>query len=211
MPTRATGQDGITSSPLQKMTEGHILWAIASLGVGSKFVRCSFDNYDGGSKNAVMIAAGKKPLPWMYLFGQTGSGKTHLAVAVIRYLIESGRASLDKIKTSVAFANVPEMLFEIRHTYDSGKFGETEWSHMQQYNLATLLILDDLGAERTNDWATDIIYRIIANRDKNERTTITTSNFSPAEIEKIHGAPVASRICQGAVIKIDTNDYRKKR
>jgi chromosomal replication initiation ATPase DnaA len=205
--TRATEPDGITSSS----TQVDVTAELSALSVGKKFLVCSFDSYTGVAKNKVVIAAHKKPLPWMYIFGPTGSGKTHLAIAVIRYMLESGRMQADGKHRTIKFANVAELLFEIRHTYDSGRFGENEWSHMQKYNNADLLVLDDLGAERTSDWALDVIYRVIAYRDKNGLVTITTSNFDPAEIEKIHGAPVASRICQGEIIKIDAADYRKKR
>jgi DNA replication protein DnaC len=207
MPSQATEPDGITSSRSQ-LIEAEIY----RLGVGKKFVCCGFDNYVGEkSKQLVIDAADQAPLPWMYIFGPTGCGKTHLAIAIIRYLFESERIYKDGKARTVIFANVAEMLFDIRHTYDAGKFGDKEWDHMNKYNRADILIFDDLGAERQNDWAVDIIYRIIYHRYKEGLCTITTSNFDPGKIETIHGAPVASRLCSGEIIKIEMLDYRKKR
>jgi DNA replication protein DnaC len=73
------------------------------------------------------------------------------------------------------------------------------------------LCLDDLGAEKTTEYAITTLYLIIDRRIRNEMQTIITTNLSLDEIEATLGARIASRLAEMKIIKINMPDYRKKR
>ena len=72
-----------------------------------------------------------------------------------------------------------------------------------------LLILDDLGKERSSQWAVEKLYQIIVYRHNAQLPTIITSML---EFEDILD-PITSRVQDPAVsqiIKIRAPDYRNK-
>jgi DNA replication protein DnaC len=185
--------------------DSYIYW----LGIGKRFIKASFENYRGPAAKKIAEFVALKPVPWIYMYGVAGCGKTHLTAAIVRALFESGRIGPDT-KRNLKYANVPELLFEIKHTY-SERFCEDEMQKIKRFQDADVLILDDIGTERVNDWSVEIIYRIINYRWRECACTIVTSNFSPTELEKMHGAPIVSRLCSGEIVNIESGDYRKKR
>ena len=79
----------------------------------------------------------------IYFCGDVGVGKTHLAVAVMNELISRKRVP-------ALFVTVPELLDNMRGAYNDPGRDIDEW--MDSVKNAELLLLDDLGAERANDW-----------------------------------------------------------
>ena len=108
------------------------------------------------------------------------------------------------------FVTVPELLFEIRQTFKDDSF-ESEKSIVDKYSGVSLLVLDDLGAEKTTEWAESTLYLIIDRRNRDEKWTIVTSNLTLPEIEQTLGARIASRLSDMKVVNIKLPDYRKKR
>lgn len=107
------------------------------------------------------------------------------------------------------FVTVPELLLEIRKSF--GKEDQDESKIVDKYSNVSLLILDDLGAEKCSEWAEATLYIIIDRRNRDEMMTIVTSNLSLPEIEQHLGARIASRLSDMKVINIKMPDYRKKR
>jgi DNA replication protein DnaC len=108
----------------------------------------------------------------LYIHGSVGVGKTGLAWAAMRRLIEQG---LD-----ADFRNVRDLLAGIRRSYsDPGAPDPLD-------GLATvsLLVLDDLGAERPTEWALETIASLIEERYQRELSTIVTTNYKPSELVK---------------------------
>lgn len=138
------------------------------------------------------------------LTGKTGCGKTHLAVSIVRELV------LRSCDVRCKFITAPELLFEIRATFNS-KNEVTEDEIINKYSSCELLILDDLGAEKTSDFSMQTLYLIIDRRNRNLKPTIVTTNLSLAEIEEKIDARIASRLADMKVIKLNMPDYRKKR
>ena len=72
-----------------------------------------------------------------------------------------------------------------------------------------LLVLDDLGQERSSPWAEEKLYQIIVHRHNARLPTVITSSL---DFTKQPG-PIASRIGDvsvGELIRIETPDYRIK-
>ena len=133
------------------------------------------------------------------LRGETGCGKTHLAVALIQH---AGHGY---------FTTVPELLLRIRSTFNEGLLRETEADVIDDICRHDLLVLDDLGAEKTTEYAITTLYIIIDRRIRDAKRTIITTNLSLKEIEEKLDARIASRLSGMQNIKINMPDYRKKR
>ena len=82
---------------------------------------------------------------------------------------------------------------------------------LKDYFNTPLLILDDLGAEKTTDWALQSLYIIINKRLSEELQTIITSNLSLDELRDKIGDRIASRIAgMCKIVKLTGRDRRLK-
>jgi DNA replication protein DnaC len=112
------------------------------------------------------------PKPGLLFLGRPGSGKTHLAVAVLRELIAKGFEGL--------FYDFQSLLNSIRRGYDKAS-GTSEREAYQSALDAEVLLLDDLGAHRINDWVEDTVTSIVTHRCNARKATIATSNLLDPE------------------------------
>ncbi len=105
----------------------------------------------------------------LLLEGQPGVGKTHLAVAVLKQVIQtSGARGL--------FYDTRDLLRVIRSTYDPS-IRTTELEILRPVMTADLLVLDDLGAEKTSEWVEETMNLIVNTRYNERRLTMFTSNY----------------------------------
>ena len=101
--------------------------------------------------------------------GTAGLGKTHLAVGVLRRLIqERGAHGL--------FCDYRELLKNIQNSYNP-QVNTTELELLQPVFAAEVLVLDDLGAQKPNEWVWDTVALILNTRYNNQQTTIITTNW----------------------------------
>jgi DNA replication protein DnaC len=105
----------------------------------------------------------------LLLEGQPGVGKTHLAVAVLKQVIQTSGAR-------GVFYDTRELLRVIRSTYDPS-IRTTELEVLRPVMSADLLVLDDLGAEKTSEWVDETMNLIVNTRYNERRLTIFTSNY----------------------------------
>lgn len=122
--------------------------------------------------------------------GQVGSGKTFLACCIANALLKKGNP--------VLFAVVPDLLDQIRSTYDTGRNNEelTEFDLLEQARQVPLLILDDLGAHNYTEWTKNKIYSIINYRLNHRLPVIVTTNISPEDLEGYLGERTTSRLLE---------------
>lgn len=122
--------------------------------------------------------------------GQVGSGKTFLACCIANWLLANGKL--------VLFVVVPELLDQIRSTYDTGRGPDdiTESDLVDTAKQVPLLILDDLGAHNYTDWSRNKIYSIINYRLNHRLPVIVTTNIIPEELEKYLGERTTSRLLE---------------
>jgi DNA replication protein DnaC len=105
----------------------------------------------------------------LFLEGPPGVGKTHLAVAVLKRIIQmTGARGL--------FYDTRDLLRVIRSTYDPS-IRTTELQILRPVMTADLLVLDDLGAERTSEWVEETMNLIVNTRYNERRLTLFTSNY----------------------------------
>ena len=107
-----------------------------------------------------------KPQGWLVLVGAVGSGKTHLACAIVNAVLAQGKGA--------HFNSVAGMLDLLRSTYKIGAFDT--W--FQRLQTVTVLALDDLGAERATDWATEKLFELVDHRYVNRLPLVVTTNLA---------------------------------
>lgn len=120
--------------------------------------------------------------------GPVGSGKTFLACCIANALLKKGQV--------VLFTVVPELLDQIRSTYDTERDPEalTEYDLVDTARQVPLLILDDLGAHNYTEWTINKIYSIINYRLNYHLPVIVTTNIEPLDLEHYLGDRTTSRL-----------------
>ena len=102
--------------------------------------------------------------------GTMGVGKTHLAVGVLQRLVrEHGIKGL--------FCDYRELLKNIQNSYNP-QVHTTELELLKPVFAAEVLVLDDLGAQKPNEWVWDTVALILNTRYNDRQTTIITTNYS---------------------------------
>jgi len=143
----------------------------------------------------------KKGLLFM---GTTGCGKTHLAIGILKATIEKGYTGY--------YCNVIDFFTRLRDTFR----GDTEYDEMDMLDKISkvdMLVLDDLGAEKSTDWVRDRIYAIVnARYEQNLPVLVTTNKMDLAELEDHVGKRIVSRLCEMCLIRdqFPDEDYRMK-
>lgn len=146
--------------------------------MGEQFKKCTFENFEVDETNKGMYKLGKnycnnwqemkKENMGLLLYGGPGIGKTYLAFCIANEL-------LDNMVPVIAISSIG-LLNRIKETYNTwGKDGEVEI--INNLKNASLLIIDDLGAENNTPWAKEKIYEIIDARYRDGKPCIITTNL----------------------------------
>ncbi len=137
---------------------------------------------------------------WFY--GDVGTGKTSLAMLISKSAIEAGR--------SVAIYSVPQLLADIKSTYEDGS-GGSYLDLFRRLSRVDLLHLDDLGAEKRTEWVLEQLYAIVNERWQEQRSIVVTTNLGDRdELREQVGARTVSRLSEMcATIPIMGRDLRK--
>lgn len=167
--------------------------------VPPKYKDCFLNNFICKTNAIERVKAWYKDGKDIFLNGNTGTGKTHIAIGIYR-----------ESKVEAQFITAPELLLEIRSSFKEGSVLD-EAVLVKQYASYPLLVLDDLGAEKTSEYSIATLYLILDRRIRYARQTIITSNLSTKEIEETLGARIASRIAGMENLRLNMPDYRKKR
>lgn len=112
----------------------------------------------------------------LLFIGPCGVGKTHLAVAIIRELIE-------KKNVPCSFYDFRELIRDIQSTFTPDS-NLTESEVLAPVFEHEVLVLDELGAKRTTAWVEETVFYIINQRYNQKKLTIFTSNYLDTEEEE---------------------------
>jgi DNA replication protein DnaC len=111
--------------------------------------------------------------PGLLLAGDPGTGKTHLAVGVMKALIEKGHECV--------FFDYQNLLDRIRSGYDAAS-GASDREAYRAALDAEVLLLDDLGAHRVTEWVEDTVTAIITYRCNHRKPLIATTNLPDPDL-----------------------------
>lgn len=132
--------------------------------------------------------------------GSTGVGKTFLSNCIAQAMIER--------YYSVVYLTATE-LFEV-FSRGSFSYDEEASEEVDHYILdSDLLIIDDLGTERTNSFTISKLFYCINERINRRKGTIISTNLQPGQIRDIYSERIASRILSNyETIALFGNDIR---
>jgi DNA replication protein DnaC len=105
----------------------------------------------------------------LLFMGSVGVGKTHLAIAVLKELIE-------KKGVTCLFYESGSLLKAIQDSYNPVS-QTSETRVLAPVYQAEVLVLDELGATVPTNWVRDTLYQIINTRYNNKKLTIFTTNY----------------------------------
>jgi DNA replication protein DnaC len=150
---------------------------LADARIPRRYQHCTLDNYTAyneqlakAQEHAARLAEGFPVVDrGLFLLGPPGVGKTHLAVAVLRQVIATRGAR-------GIFYDTRDLLRVIRSTYDQVN-QMAEMDVLKPVMEADMLVLDDLGAEKTSEWVEETMNLIVNTRYNERRPTIFTTNY----------------------------------
>ena len=106
----------------------------------------------------------------LLFYGGVGTGKTFAAACIANYLLDH---------------RVPVVMTSFVKLLDTMKgFQSDDQAMIAKLNRAKLLIIDDLGAERSTDTALEKVYNIVDSRYRAKRPVILTTNLGIDEMKE---------------------------
>jgi DNA replication protein DnaC len=191
--------------------------------IPARYQHCTIQNYvTGDSETSKWIAKREAQIilddylviegRGLLMVGPVGVGKTHLAVAILRELI-------DRYQVRGLFYQFGALLRRIQDSYNPVS-QTSELKVLEPVFDADVLVLDELGASKPTDWVRDTMMQIINARYNDKRLTIFTTNYSdrrknekdPSELlEDRIGVALRSRLYEMCkTVELDGEDYRKR-
>jgi DNA replication protein DnaC len=205
-----------------------------------RFRECDFHNYYPKNDSQYFAHSFASRLADEYpaveagllFMGSVGVGKTHLAIAILKDLIQ-------KKGVTCLFYESGSLLKTIQDSYNPIS-QNSEMRVLAPVYQAEVLVLDELGATVPTNWVRDTMYQIINTRYNNKKLTIFTTNYfdelrvtveensdSPdpkrrrtfaadriqemTTLEERIGTPLRSRLYEMCKkVRIDGEDYRKQ-
>jgi len=211
--------------------------ALDAARIPPRFRECSFHNYYPKNDSQFFAHSFANRLvenfpavdAGLLFMGSVGVGKTHLAIAILKELVE-------KKGVSCLFYESGSLLKTIQDSYNPVS-QTSEMRVLAPVYQNEVLVLDELGASVPTNWVRDTLYQIINTRYNNKKLTIFTTNYldepqEPREkssddksrrtfavdriqemttLEERIGTPLRSRLyemCRKVVIEGD--DYRQR-
>jgi DNA replication protein DnaC len=190
---------------------------LAEAHIDRRYVHCTFENFRTYNESLTQALTAARRVAenfpphdvGLFLGGKPGVGKTHLAIAVMKRIIERTGAR-------AVFLKAHDLLARIRDTYQSSD--STERRVLEPVLTADVLVLDDLGADRPSEWVEQMMYCISDSRYSTRRLTLFTSNYQdldddsdPQGLVCRIGAPMRSRLhemCE--MLELTGADYRER-
>jgi DNA replication protein DnaC len=147
------------------------------------------------------------------LMGPSGTGKTHIAIGTISELtLQYG--------VQCIFTDFFHLLSDLRQAYSEGT---PENEIILPLIEAEVLVIDELGKGRSNEWELNILDQLISKRYNTSRKTLATTNYVTREfartkadnneiLEARVGERIASRLFEMCeMIHLEGRDYRKEK
>lgn len=146
-------------------------------------------------------------------FGDTGIGKTYAATALARRLLRLCPIAYNQVDTrwyyprnTLAWTSAPYLLARIRGTFRR-RSGPSETDIIDEYAMARILLLDDLGAEKQTEFTGSTLYTILSERRNHRRFTIVTANKGLGDIAAWEPR-IADRLAEMQHVALPNRNWR---
>lgn len=137
----------------------------------------------------------------LLLWGSVGTGKSFIAACIANALLEQG--------VPVLMTNFSKILNQM-----GGMYSDERYQYIASFSHYSLLIIDDLGIERSTEYALEQVYAVIDERYKAGLPVIITTNLTMEELrqpEDVAHARIYSRVLEMCTpVQITGEDRRQK-
>jgi DNA replication protein DnaC len=196
---------------------GRFKTLLSAARIPRRYAGCSFETFKtqpGTAQDHALLLAQSLVAEYpavergLLFMGAAGVGKTHLAVAIIRGLIEKGFAGV--------FTEFGALLKEIQDSYNPIS-KSSELKVLAPIYQTDVLVLDELGATVPTDWVRDTMYQIINKRYNDKKLTVFTTNYfdetgpnGEKPLSERISARLRSRLYEMCTkVMIEGEDYRR--
>lgn len=151
--------------------------------LGKRQLNSTFENYKITDKNKTVYENVKKYTTklikgninkGLFIAGTYGVGKTFLASCIANELIKND--------IPVIFGTLIQLLDCIKNTYKDDEISDKEYIYL--YSNVDLLIIDDLGKEKTTEWVLEKLFLIVNNRYNNYLPIVITTNYNRNQLRE---------------------------
>ena len=161
---------------------GSAVWSVSSAGRprACKTAICTTTTFaNDNGQNPLMDKARAYVENWkeayrnntgLLLFGDVGTGKSFFAGCIANALLDRD--------VPVLMTNFPTILNRL-----TGMFSEDRADFIASFDEYDLLIIDDLGVERSTEYAMEQMFFVIDSRYRSRRPMIITTNLKLAELK----------------------------
>lgn len=142
-----------------------------------KFRGATFENFKETQENSYNLKVCKRYATGfsemveknqgLLLFGGPGTGKTYAAACIANHLMKEKKAVV-----MTTFIHLIDRMQDFKNKVESDE------AFLNRLNRAKLLIIDDLGSERSTDFALEKVYATIDSRYRKKLPIVITSNHS---------------------------------
>ena len=137
----------------------------------------------------------------LLLFGSVGTGKTFTAACIANALLEQG--------VPVLMTNFSRILNAL-----SGLYSEEKNQYIDSLNQYSLLIIDDLGIERSTEFALEQVFNVIDSRYRSKLPLIVTTNMTLEELKNpqdLTRSRIYDRVLERCVpLRINNQNIRQR-
>ena len=126
--------------------------------------------------------------PGLFIYGDSGRGKTHLLIGIYRELLKIN------ILPFPALFFYADLIRGMQENINDPFSFDLNWDH-------SMYFLDGLGERRKTptEFEVGAIRDLIAHRHRHNLPICITTNYSPAQLGRLYGDFVASRVMEGMV------------
>ena len=143
----------------------------------ASLARCTFENDLGYQPESAKLRAYAQQFPEMLksgagllLWGDVGTGKTFLAACVANALLDQG--------VPVLMTDTSKLLNAVAGVWPSERN-----AFLESLNAYSLLILDDLGMERSSEFSMEQLFSVVDGRYRTGKPLIVTTNLTLQELK----------------------------
>lgn len=201
LPSSSEGREGIDPA-------FDVLAAMRRAGFPSKFLRDDWKTPEFVKRyEPPMVSQEFRDFRGLFLVGATGRKKTATLCLMARdWMRRIGRRG----SKAWGFVSFPDLCLQLQESWESGVGGPRKI--INQISSIPILIIDDIGVEKTTDFVLQSAYLILNKREQAELPTYGTSNLTIGQIKEKLDDRIASRIegmCE--VLIVGGEDQRGKR